>query len=424
MKKILSSVFAAAFMLFAPLYAQEDTIYFDMDAEGYDVDESIDDAFDQFIYNDSTDFFAVIEDAADILTVEEEKKLIDYMSPITQWGDVAYYTFNENYGAPVKELAETYYQMMLAEEGSGTAFLVDVYNGDFYIFNGGAIGSVVDDELLMSQVSDAASKGEYFKSASTAFDLMYYSISDTGLSVEPVKDFTVTTGTEYQTLTYTNNETRYTAIVRDGANIMSDEEEKKLLDDIKALTQWGNAIVYTTYEGSGSSAEDFAATVYEDTFAPGENGAIFLIDMDRRWLQIHTDGSVNKIVTPNYCQSITDNVYKMATIGDYYSCVSEAFKQMTTLLEGGKISQPMKHASNALFAIIIAMIICYIYMKSNGKTESERYQKPASPVFNGSLNNLTVTKGRLTSVTHSSSSGGGSRGGGGGHSGGGGGHGF
>ena len=146
--------------------------------------------------------------------------------------------------------------------------------------------------------------------------------------------------------------------------------------------------------------------------------------MDRRWLQIHTDGSVNKIVTPNYCQSITDNVYKMATIGDYYSCVSEAFKQMTTLLEGGKISQPMKHASNALFAIIIAMIICYIYMKSNGKTESERYQKPASPVFNGSLNNLTVTKGRLTSVTHSSSSGGGSRGGGGGHSGGGGGHGF
>ena len=248
-------------MLFAPLYAQEDTIYFDMDAEGYDVDESIDDAFDQFIYNDSTDFFAVIEDAADILTVEEEKKLIDYMSPITQWGNVAYYTFNENYGAPVKELAETYYQMMLAEEGSGTAFLVDVYNGDFYIFNGGAIGSVVDDELLMSQVSDAASKGEYFKSASTAFDLMYYSISDTGLSVEPVKDSTVTTGTEYQTLTYTNNETRYTAIVRDGANIMSDEEEKKLLDDIKALTQWGNAIVYTTYEGSGSSAEDFAATV-------------------------------------------------------------------------------------------------------------------------------------------------------------------
>ncbi|MBP5441719.1 MAG: TPM domain-containing protein [Treponema sp.] len=427
MKKILSSVFAAAFILLTPLSAQEDVIPLNMNVDDYDTSESDDGNFDHFLFNDETDFCVLIDDEADILSIDEEKKLIECMFPVTQWGDAAFYSFNEDYGMPVKDLAESYYDMLLSDDGSGSVFLADVYNGEFYIYSGGDIASVIDaetTETIMENVAGYADQGDFFTSSTSAFILLSGLASSNGLPVGSSKEAAVPTDGAFQTLSYTNSETGYTAILRDGADILSDEEEKKLLGDMKAVTEWGNAIFYSTYEGSGSSAEDFAATVYEDTFGKEVSGSIFLVDMDRRWLQIHTDGSVNRIITSNYCQSITDNIYKMASVGDYYSCAAEAYTEMTTLLKGGKISQPMKHASNALFAIIIAMIICYIYMKSNGKTESERAQEKAHPVFKGSLNNLSVTKGKLTSVTHSSSSGGGSRGGGGGHSGGGGGHGF
>ncbi|MBR5669018.1 MAG: hypothetical protein IKX15_05330, partial [Spirochaetales bacterium] len=68
-------------------------------------------------------------------------------------------------------------------------------------------------------------------------------------------------------------------------------------------------------------------------------------------------------------------------------------------------------------------IICYLYMKSNGKTADDKAQAKPAPIFHGTIDGISVTKGKLTSVVMSSSSGGGgSRGGGGGHSGGGGGH--
>lgn len=224
---------------------------------------------------------------------------------------------------------------------------------------------------------------------------------------------------------YENAETQYKALVKDEADLLSDEEEKILLNEMTSLTEWGNVFFATAdYSWSGST-EDLAATLYENEFGKGASGAIFIIDMNKRNIWIHSDGNVNKIVTPNYCQSITDNIYKMATGGDYYSCASKAFTQINTLLAGGKISQPMKHISNYLIALIIALIICYIYMKKSPKTKDEKAQPKGDPIFNGTLNDISVKEGRLTTRVIQSSSGGGSRGGGGGgHSGGGGGHSF
>ncbi|MEE3315202.1 MAG: TPM domain-containing protein [Treponema sp.] len=224
---------------------------------------------------------------------------------------------------------------------------------------------------------------------------------------------------------YENAETQYKALVKDDADLLSDDEEKTLLEEIIPITTWGN-IFFTTADYAWSGApEEVAADMYEATFGEGTNGAIFLINMGNRKLTVYSDGAMHKIITPNYCQSITDNVYKLATSGDYYSCASQVFAQISTLLAGGKISQPMKHISNYLIALILALIICYIYMRKSPKTNDEKAQPKADPIFNGTLNDISVKEGRLTTRVIQSSSGGGSRGGGGGgHSGGGGSHGF
>ena len=228
---------------------------------------------------------------------------------------------------------------------------------------------------------------------------------------------------------YTNEETGYTAAVLDQADLLTDADEQLLLDEMIPLTEWGNAIFCSSTTDRGSSAQDLAATIYEELFGHGASGSIFLIDMYRRRLEIHSDGTVYQTITADYAQSITDNIYRMAGSGDYYSCAVEAFRQMNTLLAGGRIRQPMKHASNYLLALTLALLICYLYMERSPKTDDEKAQPKADPVFKGTLAGISVTPGRLTKrIIESSSRGSGgshhSGGGGGGHSGGGGGHGF
>ena len=222
---------------------------------------------------------------------------------------------------------------------------------------------------------------------------------------------------------YTNDATGYEAFIADDAGLLSDKEKDDLLNDMIPITQWGNAYFHTDDGNYGLSTESLAPELYEQIYEPGTSGTIFLIDMYERMLYIHSEGDVNKVINSNYARSITDNVYKLAGDKEYYACAKKAFNQIETLLAGGKIAQPMKHISNYLLALILALIICFIYMKSSSKTQDEKAQPKAEPIFNGTLANISVTKGRLTSRTIQSSSGGGSRGGGGGgHSGGGGGH--
>ena len=222
---------------------------------------------------------------------------------------------------------------------------------------------------------------------------------------------------------YKNDSTGYKAFIVDDAGLLSDKEKDDLLNDMIPITQWGNAYFHTDDGNYGMSTEDLAAEFYEQVYGRDTSGTIFLVDMHERMLWIHSEGDVYKVINSNYAQSITDNVYKFASNGDYYGCANKVFTQIETLLSGGKIAQPMKHISNYLLALILALIICYLYMKSNGKTADDKAQAKPAPIFHGTIDGIAVTKGKLTSVVMSSSSGGGgSRGGGGGHSGGGGGH--
>ncbi len=50
-------------------------------------------------------------------------------------------------------------------------------------------------------------------------------------------------------------------------------------------------------------------------------------------------------------------MYRYASGGDYFSCADEAFQQIFALLQGNRIAQPMKYISNALLAVILALLL-------------------------------------------------------------------
>ena len=88
-------------------------------------------------------------------------------------------------------------------------------------------------------------------------------------------------------------------------------------------------------------------------------GTVFLIDMSQRYIYIFSDGNNYKMITRAKSETITDNVYKYAVKEQYYQCAEKAYNQMYTVLEGGKIAEPMKYISNTLLSLMHYQLILH-----------------------------------------------------------------
>lgn len=231
-------------------------------------------------------------------------------------------------------------------------------------------------------------------------------------------------------LTWNNEETGYRVVLEDDADLLSDSEESMLISQMQGITDYGNA-AFKSISYNEFSTSYFARDYYYELFGQ-KSGTLFLIDMDNREIYIFSDGAVYKTVTTAYANTITDNVYRYASNSDYYSCASNAFGQIHSLLSGNKIAQPMKYISNALLALILAALINYFIVRllsGTAKPSNTEFLSSASTGFQFTKPYVIRTSQSKTYSPQSSGSSGGSghssggRSGGGGHSsGGGGGH--
>ena len=232
----------------------------------------------------------------------------------------------------------------------------------------------------------------------------------------------ITDTNEYK---YINDETNFTASIEDNANLLSIEERVKLFEEMKPLTKYGH-IAFVSTASNSSSVEYFADSYYHSHYGT-ESGTIFIIDMSNRKIYIFSDGANYRTVTESKAYSITDNTYRYATDKEYYNCASYSFKQIYTILDGGKIAEPMRYTSNIFIALTLSFFFSFLYIlgKSRIAKASDR-----SIVDNcdidfkvGDTSVIKTGQHRVYSPQSSGGSGGGG-GGGGGSSGGGGGHSF
>ena len=242
---------------------------------------------------------------------------------------------------------------------------------------------------------------------------------------------TMSTDKYYGTV-YTNSETGYSVIIEDDASLLSNDEKIQLAETMKDITPYGSVAFKSISYNPYSSTSSFVEKYYHSLFGTG-SGTVFLIDMDNRNIWIYSDGSIYSTITTAYANVITDNVYAYASDKDYFTCANKAFIQEAALLQGRRISQPMKYISNALLAIAIAILINYFIVRQTSRVRKASDNEIVNGVFaNNAFNNVSVNFIRQTrtysprSSSSSGSSGGhsGGGGGGGGHSGGGGGHSF
>ena len=213
---------------------------------------------------------------------------------------------------------------------------------------------------------------------------------------------------------YTNEETKYEIVIEDDANLLTEDEENSLKDKMIPLTNFGNAI-FKSIESNSSSADKYARDFYYKLYG-NNNGSLLLIDMDNRDIIIASGGSNSKVITRAKANIITDNTYKYASRAEYYNCAAKTFEQIDTLLNKGKIAEPMRYISNIVIAIIVSFFVNLFLVLSKSSTKKANNKDIISGVnIDFKIGTIEGTKtGTHTVYNPPSSSSGGSSGGGGG----------
>ena len=224
---------------------------------------------------------------------------------------------------------------------------------------------------------------------------------------------------------YTNETTNYEVVIEDDSNLLTETEKENLIKDMQPLTNFGN-IIFKSINNTTTSTSNFAADYYHENFGT-QSGTLFLIDMYHREIYVFSDGDNYKVITRSKALSITDNIYKLASEQKYYECAKKAYEQINTLLNNGKIAEPMRYISYFFIAIILSFFSTFLFVLSKSKIKAKTNYKSLNKYnvrFNiGNITGIKTGEKRVYNPPSSSSSGG-SSGGGGGSSGGGGGHSF
>ena len=225
--------------------------------------------------------------------------------------------------------------------------------------------------------------------------------------------------------------------VMDDAGMLTAAESDKLKQDMLPVTAFYPVAFVTTNDTDHTSAESYSRRIYNQIF-DSNGGVLFLIDFDTtdsdgRQLYIRVTNRSSKLSVAK-CNTITDNVYTYARDGKYYECARRAFSQITDVLDDRAVPQPMKHMSNLLIAVCLALFV--VFTTANSRT---RIKKPGEVYLldknisksvrleDGSRQLIKRYKQRNASYSSGGGGGGGFSGGGGGGGGGGshgGGHGF
>ena len=222
-----------------------------------------------------------------------------------------------------------------------------------------------------------------------------------------------------------NEGQQYQAWIDDAAGLFTDAEEEELLSEMEPLSGYEDFIVHTTNENSFGDTEEYAKDYFDANLGSGDNGTVFVIDMDQRVLYMWSEGAAYNVITPYQADLITDNIYMDAHKGNYVSSVSEGISECLKLWRGGRINAPMRLISTVMISISLALLINLIVMLVLSSSKQASPEELASNAkVSHHFKDVRKVLTRTTKVYNPPDSGGGSGGGGGGSSGGGGGHGF
>lgn len=231
-----------------------------------------------------------------------------------------------------------------------------------------------------------------------------------------------------EALLWKNEETGYTAVLLDLADLLTETEEREAMEHLKDATNYCNAIFLSntdSYTGSevqygGRKMEEICADLGLDDYT----AVLYMVDMHKRKLVIAPSKKIFNVITTDISNTITDNTYTYASRGDYAGAIRETFAQICRVFDGQAIAQPMRYITAALLAVFAGLAISLIAVRTKTKRKEAGYRDLTAALqinrFEPGISAALVSTKRVKHVEVSSGGGHGGHGGGFGGGGGGG----
>lgn len=137
--------------------------------------------------NETTNYKVIIEDDAKLLSNDEINKLKEEMIPLTEYGNIAFKTIEENSYSTATYAANYYHDMFSTE--SGTLFLIDMDNRMIYIFSDGENYNFITTgkaNIITDNIYTYATEEKYYECASGAVKQIHTVLSG-GKIAEPMR---------------------------------------------------------------------------------------------------------------------------------------------------------------------------------------------------------------------------------------------
>ncbi len=125
--------------------------------------------------NPDTGYRVVIYDGAELLSDSEIKKLATEMMGITEFGNVAFVSTDDNNYGDIMKYSRAVYEDMFGSD-SGTMIIIDMDEREISIYSDGAVRRVITDSYgydITDNIYRYASKKDYYGCASEGFSEIY-----------------------------------------------------------------------------------------------------------------------------------------------------------------------------------------------------------------------------------------------------------
>ena len=161
-------------------------------------------------------------------------------------------------------------------------------------------------------------------------------------------------------LTWKNSKTGFRAVIEDELDLLTAAEERKILDDMIPLTEYGSVAFWSTREESAdlqTQAEEKRRALFGE-----ESSCIVVINKAYQQLSIQSRGQLAKVITSARAGRIAARGSTDLTRGQTYNAVSEAFSQIGTLTGSSKAAAHLRVFCNLFLSLMIGLTLTSVFV--------------------------------------------------------------
>ena len=156
-------------------------------------------------------------------------------------------------------------------------------------------------------------------------------------------------------LTWKNSKTGFRAVIEDELDLLTAAEERKILDNMIPLTEYGSVAFWSTREESAdvqTQAEEKRRALFGE-----ESSCIVVINKAYQQLSIQSRGQLAKVITSARAGRIAARGSTDLTRGQTFNAVSEAFSQIGTLTGSSKAAAHLRVFCNLFLSLMIGLTL-------------------------------------------------------------------